>query len=233
MLFGNIREIYKRIARSAMRAGRSPEEVRLIAVTKTVGADAVAESVDIGLREFGESRVQEARDKILTLRRLYPSSRIIWHLIGHLQKNKAKTAVELFDIIHSVDSLELAEALNRHAGVIGKSQKILIQVKLSQEESKQGILKEDLLDLIRAIQGMRNVKVEGLMTIPPFFEDTELVRPYFRDLRSLRGDIEQAGFELPELSMGMSDDFDIAIEEGATMVRVGAAIFGKRKTEAA
>ncbi len=229
MLLHNIKEVYKRISHAAMRAGRSPGEVKLIAVTKAVGVEAVVESIDIGLRDFGESRVQAAQEKIPLIKFRVRHSAVVWHLIGHLQKNKAKAAVELFDIIHSVDSIELAGVLDRHAGKMMKTQKILLQVKLSDEESKYGILKENIIRSIKDIQAMKGLKIEGLMTIPPFFEDAEMARPYFRELRKIRKEAESTGFELPELSMGMSNDFEVAIEEGATMVRIGTAIFGERK----
>ena len=151
-------------------------------------------------------------------------------MIGHLQKNKAKTAVELFEMIHSIDSLELAEIADKHAKKAGKIQKILLQVKLSDEISKYGILKDNLFELVREISEMKNLRIEGLMTIPPFFENPENARPYFSELRTLRDTAETMGFNLPELSMGMTNDFEVAIEEGATMVRIGTAILGKGST---
>jgi pyridoxal phosphate enzyme (YggS family) len=237
----NIKKIYRRIANAAMRAGREPDEVTLIAVSKNVSADVVKEAVEAGMRDFGENRVQEFREKREMLSReveLYsldsPAGyRVRWHLIGHLQKNKAKAAVELFDVIHSLDSLELAGHINKHAGNVGKMQSVLIQVKLSDEESKYGIIKEELIGIIDALTGMKNLRIEGLMTIPPFFDDPEKVRPFFRELRETRDRVEAMGFGFAELSMGMSHDFEVAIEEGATMVRVGTAIFGERKKEAA
>ena len=156
------------------------------------------------------------------------SEKIYWHLIGHLQKNKVKTAVSLFDMIHSVDSLELAEEIDSHAAKTGKQQRILIQVKLSEEETKHGVAEKDLFELVRKAAALAHVKLEGLMTLPPFFDDPERARPYFRKLSDLRKEAEGKGFRLPELSMGMSHDFEVAIEEGATMVRVGTAIFGER-----
>jgi PLP dependent protein len=231
MLIDNINTIYKRIAHAAMKAGRDPHDVRLVAVTKLVDAGLVCEAVDAGLREFGENRVQEGREKVLRLREEIPGSPLAWHLIGHLQKNKAAAAVELFDLIHSVDSPELVEVINKRAEKIGKRQRVLIQVKLSDEESKYGSPKENVLPLLELIRGMKNVKVEGLMTVPPFFDNPEVVRPYFRKLSVLRDYAEEEGFVLPELSMGMSNDFEVAIEEGATIVRIGTAIFGERQKE--
>lgn len=227
-LLHNIRNIYGKIARSALRAGRNPEEIRLIAVTKTIDSNTIKRAIDIGLRDFGENRVQEARDKISDLVSHIPVGTVAWHLIGHLQKNKAKIAVELFDLIHAVDSHELAQALNKHAEKIGKRQKILVQVKLSDEESKFGILKEKMYNLLECLGGMRNLKTEGLMTMPPLFDDPERVRPYFCELRKLRDELESSGYALPGLSMGMTNDFEVAIQEGATMVRVGTGIFGER-----
>ncbi len=228
----NIKGVYRRMAHAAMRAGRGPEEVMLIAVSKNVPAAVVRGAIEAGLRDFGENRVQEFSEKRRHL--LLPAGYAVrWHLIGHLQKNKAKAAVEMFDVIHSVDSLELAERVNRHAENVGKIQRILVQVKLSEEESKHGILKEDLADILKGATGLKNLRIEGLMTIPPFFDDPEKVRPYFRELREIRDSAVAMGFDLAELSMGMSNDFEVAIEEGATMVRVGTAIFGERQKEAA
>jgi pyridoxal phosphate enzyme (YggS family) len=234
----NIKRIYRAISHAAMRAGREPHDVRLIAVTKNVEADAVIKVLEMGLRDFGESRVQEFRVKYDEMKERLGSAaggqkgyRVRWHLIGHLQKNKAKVAVEFFDLIHSVDSAELAYLLNRAAENINKTQKIMLQVKLSNEESKYGIEKNKTVELIRCIKGMKNLKIEGLMTIPPYFDDPQKVRPYFRELREIRDDAEANGFRLPELSMGMSHDFEVAVEEGSTMVRVGTAIFGERRKE--
>ncbi len=228
-LLENISSVYKRISHAAMRAGRNPEDIKLITVTKTVSIELIREAIDAGLRVFGESRVQEAKDKITELRSQITDSNIEWHLIGHLQKNKAKMAVELFDLIHSVDSIELAEAINKHAEKMNKIQKIIIQVKLSFETTKYGILKDNLISLLLHVSSMKNLSVKGLMTIPPFFDDPEMARPYFRELRTLRDETSAKGFKLPELSMGMTNDFEIAIEEGATMVRIGTAIFGERR----
>ncbi|MCL0096219.1 YggS family pyridoxal phosphate-dependent enzyme [Thermodesulfovibrionales bacterium] len=217
---------------AAMRAGRSPEEVKLIAVTKTVKIEIIKEAIDGGLRVLGENRVQEARAKIEELSRLstdnYELTGISWHLVGHLQKNKAKYAVQLFDLIHTIDSVELAEEINRQAEKRGKIQRVLAQVKLSKEEAKHGVLPKDLMHLLEKIKALGNLKLEGLMTMPPFFEDTEEARPYFKRLLEVRNELEKMGFILPELSMGMSNDFEVAIEEGATMVRIGTALFGER-----
>ena len=228
MLIDNISSVYKKMSHAAMRAGRNPEDIKLIAVTKTLGLERIKEAIDAGLRIFGENRVQEAREKIQNSRFKIQDSDIQWHLIGHLQKNKVKAAVDLFDVIHSVDSAELAEMIDKQAELIGKKQKIFIQVKLSDEVSKHGIVKENLSRLIEHIRGMKNLSVLGLMTIPPFFDTPELSRPYFKELRILRDEAETKGLKLSELSMGMTNDFEVAIEEGATMVRIGTAIFGGR-----
>jgi pyridoxal phosphate enzyme (YggS family) len=225
MLLNNVSAIFKKMSYAAMRAGRNPEDVRLIAVTKTVGIETIKEAVEIGLRMFGENRVQEAKDKISNLKSQISNTMIEWHLIGHLQKNKAKYAVNLFDLIHTVDSVGLAEELNKQAEKAGKIQRVLVQVKLSEEEAKQGASEEEMMPLLAVIKHLSNLKIEGLMTMPPFFEDPEMARPYFRRLRELRDEAEKRGFSLPELSMGMSNDFEVAIEEGATLVRIGTAIF--------
>lgn len=222
-----------------MRAGRDPEAVKLIAVTKTVNIETVHKAIDIGIRIFGENRVQEAQKKIQDLKMkatppFPPLNKggiiggVEWHLIGHLQKNKAKYAVQLFDLIHTVDSIELAEELNKQSKKISKIQRVLVQVKLSEEETKHGVSEEELMPLLEKIYSLDNLKLEGLMTIPPFLDNQEKVRPYFRKLREIRDEAQKKGFMLSELSMGMSNDFEAAIEEGATMVRIGTALFGER-----
>lgn len=221
----NVSLIYKRMSHAAMRAGRNPEEVMLVAVTKTVDAGRIREAVDAGVRVFGESKVQEAAGKIEELREAgeLAGLNIIWHMVGHLQKNKAGAAVEVFDLIHSLDSVDLAGLLGRHAARRGKLQRVLIQVKLSEEESKYGVAEEEVAGLLRATEAMENLRIEGLMTIPPFFDDPERARPFYRRLKAIAGE-----HGLRELSMGMTNDFEAAIEEGATMVRIGTAIFGER-----
>lgn len=227
-LLENIKGVHRRISRACLRSGRDPNAVRLIAVTKTVAAGRILNAVESGLRDFGENKVQEAKEKISHLRPLTSGSNIVWHFIGHLQKNKVKSSVELFELIHSVDSLELAEMISVHAEKAGKIQDVLLQVKLSPEETKYGLDKEALPGLLHAMRGLKGIRPIGLMTMPPLFEGPEMTRPYFRQLRELRDSAEKAGFHLPELSMGMSHDFEVAIEEGATMVRVGTALFGER-----
>ncbi len=227
MVAENILAIQKKINQAASSSGRNPDEITLIAVTKTVGLEKIREAVDAGLRIFGENRIQEAQTKISNT---IGQGRLEWHLIGHLQKNKSKSAVELFDLIHTVDSIGLAEEINRHAEKIHKVQRVLAQVKLSEEETKHGVSEKELSSLLEAIGRLKNLKLEGLMTIPPFFEDPGEARPYFGRLRVLRDEAGKAGYRLQQLSMGMSNDFEVAIEEGATMVRIGTAIFGERNT---
>ncbi len=223
-----LKKVRDRINNSAVKAGRNPEEIKLIAVSKTVDLQKIIEAVKAGAALLGENRVQEARSKITELRSQNTDLRPEWHLIGNLQKNKAKNAVQLFDVIHSLDSVELAEALNKYSVQAGKKQRVLIQVKLSDETAKHGIEERAFMQLLEKTSEMENIELEGLMTIPPFFGEIEKTRPYFRKLRELRDRLSSEGFKLPELSMGMSNDFEVAIEEGATMVRVGTAIFGER-----
>jgi len=215
----NVAAVRKRIAAAAGRAGRSPSEVTLVAVTKTVDATAVKEAYAAGLRHFGESRIQEAKEKLPQLSGLRPAP--IWHLVGHLQTNKAKTAAELFDVIHSVDSLKVAEAISQHADC---DRSILVQVNVAGEASKQGFTLQDTIAALERIACLPHLRIRGLMTIAPYADDPEEARPVFRRLRLMR---DSLGLE--HLSMGMSHDFEVAIEEGATMVRIGQAIFGERE----
>jgi len=213
-----------RIAQAALQAGRSPEEVRLVAVSKEVPPEAIRAAYKAGLRYFGESRLQEAQGKAQALRDLP----IRWHMVGHLQSNKAKHAVGLFELIHSVDSLKLLQLLQRHAQRQGKVQEVLLQVKLVPEPTKHGLSVEELKRLLQEAQGMEHIRVRGLMCIPPYSPEPEDSRPFYQRLRALRDGLQAEGFELPELSMGMSGDYEVAVQEGATMVRVGTAIFGER-----
>jgi hypothetical protein len=215
-----IREIQARIEQAARRAGREPLDVTLVAVTKKVPPEVVDEAVGEGLTLFGESKVQEAKAKIPAV-----SGRACWHMIGHLQSNKARDAVALFDLIHSVDSVHLAGELNKWADRAGKTQRILLEVNVAGEKSKFGLKPSEVAGALEQIAGMPRLQVDGLMTMAPYIEDLAEVRPYFRQLRELRD-----GLSLKELSMGMTHDFEVAIEEGATMVRVGTAIFGERDT---
>jgi len=220
--------IQERINSAAAKAGRNPQDIKLVTVTKTIDLQKIIEAVKAGVRILGESRVQEAQKKVESYELRVLSDKIEWHLIGSLQKNKAKYAVQLFDLIHTIDSIELAEEVDKQARKKEKTQRILVQIKLSEEEAKHGVPEKDLMDLLDKISNMNNLKLEGLMTIPPLFEDPELVRPYFRRLREIRDKLSAKGYNLPELSMGMSNDFEVAIEEGATMVRIGTAVFGER-----
>ena len=214
----NIQNVERCIAGACERAGRSPDEVTLIAVTKTIGIPAIEAAFNAGIRNFGENRVQEAQPKIEQLASLRPS--LIWHMVGHLQTNKAKTAMDIFDIIHSVDSLRLAETLSQRSQ---SKLPVLIEVNVSGEATKSGFLLPEADEAVKRIGRLPNIEVEGLMTIAPWGSDAEEVRPIFRRLRQL-GD----ALGLRHLSMGMTDDFEVAIEEGATLVRIGRAIFGER-----
>ena len=220
-------QLHLRIRRAAQLCGRDPESVRLVAVTKTVPAERVRQAVAAGVRILGENYIQEARPKIESLAPL-PAA---WHFIGHLQTNKAKYAVRLFDLIHTVDSLKLARELNREAGKIEKIQEILLQVNIAQETTKSGVSATGALELFDAIQPLAHLRVKGLMTMPPYFDAPERVRPFFRELRKLLERVNtrlEPANALGQLSMGMSGDFEAAIQEGATLIRVGTAIFGAR-----
>lgn len=223
----NLKTVTDRIASAAKSSGRDLPSVKLVVVTKTVGVDRLREAVDAGASILGENRVQEAKEKI---EKLGPIAS--WHLIGHLQSNKAKYAVKLFYLIHSVDSLELAKEIDKQAAKIGKVQDVLIEVSISGEASKAGVAPENAAALIKDVAKLKNISIKGLMTIPPFSDSPEDSRPYFKKLRELSESVAREnipGVSMKELSMGMSGDFDVAIEEGATMVRVGTAIFGKRE----
>ncbi len=214
-----------RIKRAALRAGREPRQIRLIAVSKTVPAERLKEAFDCGLADFGENRIQEARTKIGSLAGLP----VRWHFLGHLQTNKAGEAVKMgFELLHSVDSERLLGILENQAAKAGRTQRALIEVKLSAEPSKHGVTEGSFFDLLRASREAPHIRIEGLMTVPPYSSVPEEARPYFARLRVLKERAQTEGFDLPELSMGMSHDFEVAIEEGATMVRIGTAIFGGR-----
>ena len=217
----NIEQVRERITSACQRVGRSPDEVTMVTVTKMVEPSAIATAFELGIRHFGENRVQEAEGKIGQLSGLEP--RPSWHMVGHLQANKAKVAVEIFDIIHSVDSIRLAEVLSRRAR---KTLPILLEVNVSGEASKSGFPLAEVEPALEAISRLPGLEIRGLMTMAPMVADAEQVRPIFQQLRSLR---DSLGLE--QLSMGMTDDFEVAIEEGATLVRIGRAIFGERKTE--
>jgi len=216
-------EVRRRIDAAAGRSGRTAEAVTLVAVSKTMSVEAIREAVAAGVTVLGENRVQEARDKIAALAGVAE-----WHLVGHLQTNKAKLAVGLFQRIHSLDSVRLAEELERHAREAGRQVRCLIQVNVGGEEQKSGAPESGVRPLLEAANRLPHILVEGLMAIPPFLSDPEAIRPYFRRLRLLRDELAREGFSLPDLSMGMTQDFEVAIEEGATLVRVGTAVFGPR-----
>ena len=212
------------VEKAARKAGRDAKEVKLVAVSKTVEVARIKEAIEAGVTILGENYVQEAQKKIEEI-----GKPVFWHFIGHLQSNKAKYVVRLFDMIHSVDSIPLAEELNRRAEQAGQVIKAMIEVNLSKEATKFGTDEEMLWNLARRIQNLKHVSLEGLMTMPPYFDSPEMSRPYYVALRELKEKMTREGISLQELSMGMSNDFEIAIEEGATFVRVGTAIFGPRK----
>jgi len=220
----NLERIREKIRVKSELVGRDPQEITLVAVTKTVEADRIEEAIAAGVNIIGESRVQEAKEKYGKV-----ESKIIWHLVGHLQRNKAKDAVKIFDLIHSVDSTKLAKEIDKQAKKVGKIQKILVEVNASGEESKYGLSPEEVITFLKEVSRFPNIKVEGLMTMAPFYENPEDCRPYFRKLRELREEIKAENIkdvEMVYLSMGMSSDFEVAIEEGSNMVRIGRAIFG-------
>ena len=221
-------DVRARLAAAAQRSGRGADEVRLIAISKTHPASVIKQLCQLGATEFGENRVQEAESKIAEIGREH----VRWHLVGHLQANKARRAVNLFDVIHSLDTVDLAQRLDRLCAEAGRaSLPVLIQVDLGHEETKSGIDESGLTDMVDSLGPLTRLKLIGLMALPPFFDDPEQSRPFFRRLRELRDELNQRGAfgdRTGELSMGMTHDFEVAIEEGATMVRIGTAIFGSR-----
>jgi pyridoxal phosphate enzyme (YggS family) len=224
--------VRQRIARAAERASRPPEEITLVAVSKTWPAEAVRAAFAAGVRHFGENRVQEAEAKIDRLAELRPRG-LRWHLVGHLQSNKARRAAALFDVVESVDSVKLAERLARAGEESGSTLRVLVQVDLAGEAAKSGLAENALEDALRGMRDLAALSVDGLMVLPPYLDDPEEVRPYFARLRRLRDRAAEAGLlDGNELSMGMSHDFETAVEEGATIVRVGTAIFGERTAAA-
>lgn len=215
----NLDSVNRCIAAACRRAGRSPDEVTLVAVTKDVAPAVIREAYNLGLRHFGENRVREAETKIGQLSDFKP--RPAWHMVGHLQSNKVKQALSMFDIIHSIDSVKLAQIINQQSR---KKMPVLLQVNVSGEASKSGFSLSEIGQAYEAISSLPRLELEGLMTIAPLAANAEEVRPVFRKLRELRD-----SFHLKHLSMGMTDDFEVAVEEGATMVRIGRAIFGERQ----
>jgi pyridoxal phosphate enzyme (YggS family) len=220
----NLLRVMERIEKAAQKVRRNPNEIRLVAVSKTVEAARIKEAIEAGVSILGENYIQEAQKKIEEIG--WPVS---WHFIGHLQSNKAKYAIRLFDMVHSLDSIPLAEELNRRAEQADRVIKVLVEVNLSKEATKFGTDEEMVLNLAKRVQNLNHLSLEGLMTMPPYFDSPEMSRPYYIALRELKQRMVKAGIPMKELSMGMSNDFEIAIEEGATYVRVGTAIFGPRE----
>ena len=219
--------VREQIARAAERAGRSEKDITLIAVSKTFDSATVQQAVDAGARDLGENRVQEGIAKAPEI-----NGDVRWHLIGHLQSNKSRQAVETFGVIHTIDRVELVERLDRIAGELNKKPDVLIQVDLAHEPTKSGADENELEPIIEAVDQSQHLELKGLMVLPPFFDSPEETRPYFRKLREVLENLNSSRTperKLTELSMGMSHDFEVAIEEGATMVRVGTAIFGRRE----
>jgi pyridoxal phosphate enzyme (YggS family) len=230
MLKENLECVKAKIYATARKVGRSPEDITLVCVTKGIDTERIKEIISLGIANIGENRVQEAKEKytILTQTANRKPLTVRWHMVGHLQTNKVKYAVRLFDLIHSVDSLKLAQEIDKEAKKINKIQEVLIEVNTSGERTKFGIEPEKTLSLAEEILKLRNLRLRGMMTIAAILNNPEKARPYFRTLRELRDKIYQlrvTNYELPILSMGMSQDFEVAIEEGATMVRIGTAIF--------
>jgi pyridoxal phosphate enzyme (YggS family) len=222
----NYRMLLQRIGAAAAKAGRNPEEVKLLGAAKSQNVELVRSALRAGVKLIGENYVQEAQDKKIGLSELGQ-----WHMIGHLQRNKAKAAVEIFDVIESLDNIALARELDKEGSRQKKTVRVLVEVNLAGERSKSGIARDKVEDLLRAAGELSNVRIEGLMAVPPFHEDPEDVRPYFQALRKLRDrltDLRIANVDLRELSMGMTHDYTVAVEEGATIVRVGTALFGPR-----
>lgn len=220
----NLEIINEKIKKAALRANRNPEEIKLVAVTKTATIEQIKEAISAGVKIIGENKVQEAKEKYQIL-----STKIEWHLVGHLQTNKVKYAIEIFDCIHSVDSIKLAEEIDKRSLQFGKTTNVLIEVNVSGEETKYGIKPEEVEYFLKEIFEFSRIRVRGLMTIAPIAEDKEEVRPYFRKLRELSKEIKNKNLKnvkMDYLSMGMTGDFEVAIEEGANMVRIGRGIFG-------
>ncbi len=220
MLADNYKKLLENIEVAAARAGRDPQDIQLIAVTKYVGLNEVKEAAKVGIKDFGENRVQEADEKI----KQFPG--LNWHFIGHLQSNKAKDVLPYYTMIHSLDRLSLAKALQRCGERFNLTANVLVQVNTSGEESKFGLAPDEFPRFLEKIKSYDRLRVRGLMTMAPFYDDPEAVRPFFRELRYLRDQYSSNEFDLEHLSMGMTNDYMIAIEEGATIIRVGSALFG-------
>ena len=229
---GKFNSVKMKLEAAAMRAGRDPAAVRLVAVTKTVPVEFVIEAVGAGAGILGENRVREALSKKRELDRLraarHEAGLPAWHLIGPLQKNKARLAVGEFSLIHSLESIELAREIDRQAKKKDIIQKALLEINIASEETKHGIRPEDTIAFMKAAAGLANLDITGLMCVPPLQDDPEKSRPYFKEMNRIAAELALEGFKMTELSMGMSQDFEVAAEEGATLVRVGTAIFGER-----
>lgn len=224
MITDNIKSLRDKIAEKCIKVNRKPGDVKIIAVSKNFGVKQVLEALKSDMHNFGENKAQELDSKFAQL-----GNKVTWHFIGHLQKNKVKSVVKCAEFIHSVDSLEIAAEINKRAENLNKIQNILLQVKTSDEETKSGISNEsEFFDIAHKCMEFKNIGLVGLMTIAPFTDDRNLIRKSFKYLSNLRANLKSNGIFLNELSMGMTDDFDIAIEEGATMLRIGTAIFGER-----
>lgn len=226
MIKENLAYVEEQIAKACQRVGRNREEVTLIAVSKTKPIHLIEEVIDFGIKEFGENKVQEIMDKYEMIK-----TPVKWHMIGHLQRNKVKYIVDKVCLIHSVDSYRLAEMINQEAAKKGVTCDILIEVNIAKEDTKYGLMEEEVLPLIEQIAKLSNIKIKGLMTIAPYVENSEKNRVHFRNLRNLYVDIKSKNIDnvdMKILSMGMTNDYEVAIEEGATMVRVGTGIFGQR-----
>lgn len=220
----NLETINKKIKKAALRVNRNFREIKLVAVTKTATIEQIKEAISTGVKIIGENKVQEAKEKYQIL-----TADIEWHLVGHLQTNKVKYAIEIFDFIHSVDSIKLAKEIDKRSLKFGKITNVLVEVNISGEETKYGIKPEQVEPFLKEISEFSRIRVRGLMTIAPIVEDKEEVRPYFRKLRELSKEIKSKNIKnvkMDHLSMGMTDDFEVAIEEGANMVRIGRGIFG-------
>ena len=223
----NVASVKERIARAAERVGRNPEEIEITAVAKTIEAGRIKEALEAGIQIIGENKVQEALQKVRAV-----NGSVTWHMVGHLQRNKVKEAVRIFRLIQSLDSLRLAEEISSRALTSGTIMDVLVQVNTSQEETKYGLESQETIPFLREVSSLKGLSVRGLMTIGAFLPDPEAVRPCFRRLKELRDEILGASIpniEMECLSMGMTNDFEVAIEEGATLVRIGTAIFGARE----
>jgi pyridoxal phosphate enzyme (YggS family) len=224
MITDNIKSLQDKIAETCIKVNRNPGDIKIIAVSKNFGVNEILEALNAGMHNFGENKAQDLDSKFAQL-----GNKVTWHFIGHLQRNKVRFVVNSADYIHSVDSLQIAIDINKRAENLNKTQKILLQVKTSDEVTKSGLSDEnEIIDIVHKCMEFNNIELTGLMTIAPLTNDKNLIRKSFKYLSNLKANLKSNGIILNELSMGMTDDFDIAIEEGATMLRIGTAIFGER-----